>query len=146
MIPSFLPLPVLFHKTCMILPKFNPSACILQQKYLVLVNSASLLILSSWLIYDGFCTKYHVLYGGNIGVFRMSLIPIMIQNIYIMGCYILIHLLSRIIFTHWTLKLLTIQIWTAAVMVAEINFLTANHKAQFQMKWSVEKTDSLGYQ
>ena len=36
----FLPLPVL----SMMLSKFNPSACILQQKYLVVVPSASLLI------------------------------------------------------------------------------------------------------
>ena len=51
--------------------------------------------------------------------FRMSLIPIMIQNIYIMGCYFSIHL-SRIIFTYGPLKLLTIQIRKAAV-TADIN-------------------------
>ena len=52
--------------------------------------------------------------------FYMSFIPIMIQNIYIMGCYILIHL-SMIMFTHGTLKLLTIQIPRTAAVMAEIN-------------------------
>jgi hypothetical protein len=80
---------------------------------------------SFWLNHDGFCTKYIVLYGGYISVFGMALIPIMKQNIYIMGCYVLIHL-SRIISTHVTLKLLAIQIRKAAVM-AEINNL--HHKS-----------------
>ena len=60
-----------------------------------------------------------------ISFFCMSLIPIMIQNIYIMDCSILIYL-SRIVFTHGALKLLTIQIRNAAVM-AEINLF--NHKS-----------------
>ena len=55
----------------------------------------------------------------------MSLIPIMPQNIYIMGFYILIHL-SRIMLTHGTLKLQTIQIRKAADM-AGINVF--NHKS-----------------
>ena len=57
--------------------------------------------------------------------FRMSLILIMTQNIYIMGYYIFIHL-SRIMFKHGTFKLLTIQIRKAAVM-AEIYLF--NHKS-----------------
>ena len=57
--------------------------------------------------------------------FCMSLIPVMPQNIYIMGCYILIHL-SRIMLTHGTLKLQTIQIRKAADM-AGINVF--NHKS-----------------
>ena len=81
--------------------------------------------LSSWLIDDGFCTKYHVLCGGYISVFCMSLIPIMIQNIFIMGSDILIDL-SRIMFTHGTLKLQTIQLRKGAIM-AEINVF--NHKS-----------------
>ena len=36
----------------------------LQEKYLALVHSVSLLAhLSSWLIYDGFCTKYYDSYN-----------------------------------------------------------------------------------
>jgi hypothetical protein len=64
-VKSFLPLPVL----SMMLPKFHPSACILQQKYLVLVNSASLLICPAGYFLIDFVQKYHVLYGGYISVF-----------------------------------------------------------------------------
>jgi hypothetical protein len=59
-------------------------------------------------------------------VFCMSLIPMVIQNIYIMGCYIFIHLSRGNMFTQGTLKLLTKQIRKAAVM-AEINLF--NHKS-----------------
>jgi hypothetical protein len=77
MIPSFLPLPVL----SMMLPKFNPSAFILQQKYLVLVPSASLLICpADYFMTDNLQIPCPVCMVDISVFFCMSCIPIMIRT------------------------------------------------------------------